>query len=64
MDVRDLFQSLFNVVDWAGLGGQWWSRGDSCFMKHLLLSCLGPVGVPRIEETTRGVFDSGFLRLV
>ena len=62
MDVCDSFQSLFDVVDWIGFGWRWWLRGDSCFVKHLLLSGFGPVGVSRVEETARGfpLCDGGF----
>ena len=60
MDVRDSFQPPLNVVDGAGFSWCQWSRGNSCFVEHLLLSGFGPVRVSRIEETTRGVSDGGF----
>ena len=33
-------------------------------MKHLLLSRFGPVGVSRVEETARNVFNDGCFRFV
>ena len=66
MDVSDSFQSFLDVVSWTGFGWRWWSGEDSCFMKHLLLSCFCPVGISRVEEIARGLSfcGNGFFRFV